>query len=161
MTQSYSATGVKTNIAYSEPDFSGKLFNTFNSTHLFTILSINNGIINWTDEITFEGEGTGGLGKIIFYGVGFERKVGNKIFYDLNGSGTQTIKGKDTNGVSIDLFYSVYTTNVCELCKSGNIKFNKVDSNGTIIKALFNDKIVDFNATYALNSEFCAKRLIK
>ena len=58
MTQSYSATGVKTNISYSKPDFYGKLFNTFDSNHLFTILSNNNGIINWTDEITFEGEGT-------------------------------------------------------------------------------------------------------
>jgi hypothetical protein len=158
MTQSYSAREVKTNMAYSEPDFSGKLFNTYNTNHLFTILSINNGIINWTDESTFEDEGL--LEKVTIYGVGFERKVGNKIFYDLNGSGIQNIRGKDKNGVSIDVNYSVYTTMVCELCKSGNIKI-KVNANGTTIKALFNDKIVDFNATYAANSEYCAKRLIQ
>jgi hypothetical protein len=159
MTQSYSATGVKTNIAYSETDFSGKIFNTFSSNHLFTILSNNNGIINWTDEITFEGEGTGGPGKITFYGVGFERKVDNKIFYELNGSGTQTIKG-NLNGASIEINYSVYTKMVGELCKSGNIKFT-VDSNATAIKALANGIKFDFNQTYALNCEFCAKRLIK
>jgi hypothetical protein len=161
MTQSYSATGVKTNMAFSEPDFSGKLFNTFNSTHLFTILSNNNGIINWTDEGTFEGEGEGLPGKVTIYGIGFERKVANKIFYDLNGSGIQIIRGKGTNGASIEFFYSVYITAVGELCKSGNIKFNKFDSNATTIKALSNGIKFDFNATYASNSEFCAKRLIK
>jgi hypothetical protein len=66
------------------------------------------------------------------------------------------------NGIFIDLFYSVYTTMVCELCKSGNIKFKNVNANGTTIKALFNGIInPDFNATYASNCEFCAKRLIQ
>jgi hypothetical protein len=160
MTQSYSAKGVKTNIAYSESDYSGKIFNTFSSNHLFTILSNDNGIINWTDEITYEGEGTGGPGKITFYGIGFERKVDNKIFYELNGSGLLTIK-RNLNGVFIEINYSVYTKMVGELCKSGNIKF-KVDVNGTSIKALANGIIIaDFKETYASNSEFCAKRLIK
>jgi hypothetical protein len=160
MTQSYSATGVKTNIAYSKPDFLGKLFNTYNTNHLFTILSINKGIINWTGEIIFEGEGAALPGKVTIYGVGFERKVGNKIFYDLNGSGIQIIRAKYTNGVSIEFFYSVYTTAVCELCKSGNIKI-KVNANGTTIKALINGIITEVNDTYALNSEYCAKRLIQ
>jgi len=159
MTQSYSATGVKINIAYSKPYFSGKLFNIYNSNHLFTILSNNNGIINWTSEVTFEGEGTGAPGKITFYGVGFERKVGNKIFYDLNGSGIQTVKG-NSNGVPIEFLFSVYTREVCELCKSGNIKFN-ANVDATTIKALDNDKIVDLDATYSGNCEFCAKRLIQ
>jgi hypothetical protein len=80
MKQSYLGTGVKINIAASIPDFSGKLFNTFNSTHLFTILSINNGIINWTSEVTFEGIGEGLPGKTTFYGVGFEKKLVIKYF---------------------------------------------------------------------------------
>jgi hypothetical protein len=49
---------------------------------------------------------------------------------------------------------------VGELCKSCNIKF-KADTNGTVIKALFNGIIADFKETYASNSEFCAKRLIQ
>jgi hypothetical protein len=48
-----------------------------------------------------------------------------------------------------------------ELCKSGNIKI-KVDANGTTTKVLYNGIInPDFKGTYALNCEFCAKRLIK
>ena len=95
----------------------------------------------------------------MFYGVGFQRKVDNKIFYELNGSGILNIRGNQ-NGVFIDLFYSVYTKMIGELCKNGNIKF-KADVNGTTTKALFNDKIVDFTNTYASNYEFCAKRLIQ
>jgi len=161
MTQSYSATGVKTNIAIAPgiPITSLPQYNIYNSNHLFTILSNNNGIINWTSEVTFEGEGTGAPGKITFYGVGFERKVGNKIFYDLNGSGIQTVKG-NSNGVPIEFLFSVYTREVCELCKSGNIKFN-ANVDATTIKALDNDKIVDLDATYSGNCEFCAKRLIQ
>jgi len=160
MTQSYSATGVKINIANSKPDFSGKLFNIYNTNQLITFLSNDNGIINWTSEVTYEGVGEGLPGKATFYGVGFEKKVGNKIFYELNGSGIQTVKG-NLNGASIEINYSVYTRMVCELCKSGNIKF-KVDANGTTIKVLINGIInADFNSTYANNCEFCAKRLIK
>jgi hypothetical protein len=160
MTQSYSATGVKTNMAYSKPDFLGKLFNTYNTNHLFTILSINKGIINWTGEIIFEGEGAALPGKVTIYGVGFERKVGNKIFYDLNGSGIHNVKG-NFNGAFIDINYSVYTTAVGELCKSGNFKV-KVNANGTAIKAVVNGIIItDFKETWSLNSKFCAKRLIK
>jgi len=160
MTQSYSATGVKTNIAFSEPDFTGKLFDINNTNHLFTILSNNNGIINWKDEITFGGDNRILPGKMTIYGVGFERKVDNKIFYDLNGSGLQTVKGNE-NGVSIEVNYSVYTKMVGELCKSGNIKF-KVDANATTIKILFNGIInPDLTSTWASSYEFCAKRLIK
>jgi len=48
MTQSYSATGVKTNIAIAPgiPITSLPQYNIYNSNHLFTILSNNNGIIN-------------------------------------------------------------------------------------------------------------------
>jgi hypothetical protein len=159
MTQSYSAKGVKINIANSKPDFSGKLFNIYNTNQLITFLSNDNGIINWTSENTYEGVGGGLPGKITINGVGFERKVGNKIFYELNGSGIQTVKG-NLNGVSFELFYSVYTKMVGELCKSGNIKF-KVDANGTVINALADGIKFDFNETNASNSEFCAKRLIQ
>ena len=66
-----------------------------------------------------------------------------------------------TNGVFIDILYSVYTRMISELCKSGNIKF-KADTNGTTTKVLFNGIInPDLNSTYASNSEFCAKRLIQ
>jgi len=159
MTQSYSATGVKINIANSLrlPGFS---FYTVNSNQLITILSINNGIINWTGEIIIEGNSASLPGKITFYGVGFERKVGNKIFYDLNGSGIHNVKG-NFNGAFIDINYSVYTTAVGELCKSGNFKV-KVNANGTAIKAVVNGIInSDFKETWSLNSEFCAKRLIQ
>jgi len=159
MTQSYSATGVKINIANSLrlPGFS---FYTVNSNQLITILSINNGIINWTGEIIIEGNSASLPGKITFYGVGFERKVGNKIFYDLNGSGIHNVKG-NFNGAFIDINYSVYTTAVGELCKSGNFKV-KVNANGTAIKAVVNGIIIaDFKETWSLNSKFCAKRLIQ
>jgi len=155
MTQSYSAKGVKINIANSLP----AIFNTVNSNQLITILSINKGIINWTGEIIAEGNSAIPPGKITFYGVGFERKVGNKIFYELNGSGIQKVKG-NFNGVFVEIDYSVYATAVGELCKSGNFKV-KVNSNGTTTKALVNGIKLDFNDTYALNCEFCAKRLIK
>jgi hypothetical protein len=159
MTQSYSATGVKINIANSLrlPGFS---FYTVNSNQLITILSINKGIINWTGEIIIEGNSASLPGKITFYGVGFERKVGNKIFYDLNGSGIHNVKG-NFNGAFIDINYSVYTTAVGELCKSGNFKV-KVNANGTAIKAVVNGIIItDFKETWSLNSKFCAKRLIQ
>jgi len=83
MTQSYSATGVKTNIAIAPgiPITSLPQYNIYNSNHLFTILSNNNGIINWKDEINFEGIGEVQPEKYTIYGVGFERKVGNKIYY--------------------------------------------------------------------------------
>jgi hypothetical protein len=156
MTQSYSATGVKTNIAYGKPDFAQQQYRTFDANHLFTILSDNNGIINWKDEITFEGGGR--PEKYIIYGVGFQKKVGNKIFYDLNGSGNLDFED-NTNEVVIKTSFSVYTKMFGELCKSGNIKF-RVDENGTTYKVLINGEIIDFNDTYASNCEFCAKRLI-
>jgi hypothetical protein len=158
MTQSYSAKGVKINIANSLR--LPATFNTVNSNQLITILSINKGIINWKNEIIIEGNSAAPPGKATFYGVGFERKVGNKTFYDLNGSGIQTVKG-NLNGAFIEIDYSVYTTAVGELCKSGNFKV-KVNANGTAIKALVNGIIIaDFKDTYANNSEFCAKRLIQ
>jgi hypothetical protein len=159
MTQSYSATGVKTNIASQQPGFSNQQYYTVNSNHFFTILSNNNGIINWKDEVTFEGVGEGQPGKYTIYGVGFQRKVGNKIFYELNGSGFLNTKG-NLSGVVYELFYSVYTKMSGELCKSGNIKF-RVDENGTTTKFLINDIIADYNYNYAANYEFCAKRLIQ
>jgi hypothetical protein len=158
MTQSYSATGVKTNIAYGvKPEFIQQQYRTFDANHLFTILSDNNGIINWKDEITFEAEGQ--PVKYTIYGVGFQRKVGNKILYELNGSGILNLK-INTSGPVIDSFFSVYSKMVGELCKSGNIKFS-VDENGTTYKVLINGEKNDFNDTYASICEFCAKRLIQ
>lgn len=155
MGQSYSAKGVKTSIAYGKPDFAVKQFRTFDADHLITILSNEKGRIEWQDEISFEVEGQ--PEKYTIYGVGFERKVGNKKTLELNGSGVLDLKFTSPT-FSVESFFGVYSKMYGEVCKSGNIKF-KVDENGQTNKILVNGQITDAFDTYASNYQFCAKLL--
>lgn len=157
MKQSYLANSVKTHIAYGKPEFSAKQFKTFDAIHNFTILSKEKDIINWQDEITINVQEE--IQKYTIYGVGYEKKVGNKITYELNGSGIFNSKFISSTTI-IESSFNVYSKMYGELCKNGNIKFT-LDENGKTNKVKINGLEIEDNNTYALISSFCAKKILE
>jgi hypothetical protein len=157
MKQSYVANSVKTHIAYGKPGFSTRQFKTFDTIHNFTILSKEKDIINWQDEIILDVEGE--IEKYTIYGVGYEKKVGNKTSYELNGSGVFPAKFK-INNTAIEVTFNVYTKMSGELCKNGNIKFT-LNEDGETNKVKINGLEIEDNNTYAIVSNFCAKKILE
>jgi hypothetical protein len=157
MKQSYIANSVKTHIAYGKPGFATRQFKSFDAEHNFTILSKEKDIINWQDEISFNFEGE--IEKYTIYGVGYEKKVGNKTFYELNGSGVFPSKFR-INNTAIEVTFNVYSKMSGELCKNGNIKFTLNEDSETNKIKLNGIEILD-NNTYASVCNFCAKKILK
>ena len=158
MKQSYLANSVKTHIAYGKLGFVDRQFKTFDANHKFTILSKEKDAINWQDEITVNIEGE--IEKYTIYGVGYEKKVANKTFYDLNGSGLFLWELKITENRFVKILFNIYTKMTGELCKNGNIKFT-CNENGETNKYYVNGLEVEDNNTYALVSNFCAKKILE